>query len=59
MAKLEVREETYPAKWELLGGGGLIAFFRNDEVPARFHPLGLENELIFAPVLLSGTSAPC
>jgi aldehyde:ferredoxin oxidoreductase len=39
-----------------LGGRGLTSTIINAEVPPRADPLGLENKLIFAPGILSGTS---
>ncbi|MFV0466033.1 MAG: aldehyde ferredoxin oxidoreductase C-terminal domain-containing protein [Lachnospiraceae bacterium] len=47
-----------PAKYVGLGGRALTSNFINDEVKPTCHPLGRNNKLIFAPGLLSGTSAP-
>ena len=50
--------EDVPEKYKSLGGRGLTSHFINDEVKPTCHPLGKNNKLIFAPGLLSGTSAP-
>ena len=49
---------TVPDKYAGLGGRALTSNFVNDEVKPTCHPLGKNNKLIFAPGLLSGTSAP-
>lgn len=42
-----------------LAGRSLTSKIVAIEVPANAHPLGKENKLIFAPGLLTGTTAPC
>lgn len=46
-----------PEKYVGLGGRALTSGFVADEVKPTCHPLGKNNKLIFAPGLLSGTSA--
>lgn len=58
MTAKEVKVEGVPEKYQGLGGRALTSQFILDEVPATCHPLGANNKLIFAPGLLSGTSAP-
>ena len=50
--------EPVPEKYSGFGGRALTSNFVNDEVKPTCHPLGRNNKLIFAPGLLSGTSAP-
>ena len=57
MTTKEVTTEEVPEKYAGLGGRGLTSNFVNDEVKPTCHPLGKNNKLIFAPGLLSGTSA--
>lgn len=57
MANLGVTVEDMPEKYSGLGGRALTSSFINDEVKATCHPLGKNNKIIFAPGLLSGTSA--
>ncbi|KAB3532516.1 aldehyde ferredoxin oxidoreductase family protein [Alkaliphilus serpentinus] len=54
--KVEIQE--VPEKYVGLGGRGLTSNFVNDEVKPTCHPLGKNNKIIFAPGMLSGTSAP-
>ncbi len=58
MTTLEVKTDEVPEKYIGLGGRGLTSNFVADEVKPTCHPLGKNNKLIFAPGLLSGTSAP-
>lgn len=58
MSNLEVITSDVPEKYLPMGGRGLTSHFIADEVPAKAHPLGKNNKLIFAPGLLSGTRAP-
>lgn len=58
MTTLQVTYGDMPEKYIGLGGRALTSNFVNDEVKATCHPLGKNNKLIFAPGLLSGTSAP-
>ena len=41
-----------------LGGRGLSSTIVHDEVPPTCHPLGPNNKLVFAPGIVTGTSAP-
>ena len=58
MTTRETSIEAVPEKYAGLGGRALTSNFVNDEVKPTCHPLGKNNKLIFAPGLLSGTSAP-
>jgi aldehyde:ferredoxin oxidoreductase len=42
-----------------LGGRGLTSTIIAKEVPANCHALSKDNKLIFAPGILTGTTAPC
>lgn len=57
MSNLTVKREPVPAEWAPLGGRALTSTIVAKEVPPLCHPLGENNKLIFAPGLLSGTSA--
>lgn len=57
MTTQEVTTEKVPEKYMGLGGRGLTSSFINAEVKPTCHALGKNNKLIFAPGLLSGTSA--
>lgn len=58
MTTLQVTTMDVPEKYAGLGGRALTSNFVNDEVNPTCHALGKNNKLIFAPGLLSGTSAP-
>jgi len=58
MTTLQVTTEAVPEKYMALGGRALTSNFVNDEVKPTCHALGKNNKMIFAPGLLSGTSAP-
>jgi len=58
MTSLKVTIGEVPEKYMSLGGRALTSNFIADEVKPTCHPLGRNNKLIFAPGLLSGTSAP-
>lgn len=58
MTDLTVKFEEVPEKYRLLGGRGLTSNMVFDEVPPSCHPLGSNNKLVFAPGLVTGTSAP-
>jgi len=58
MTTLQVTTEAVPEKYAALGGRALTSNFVNDEVKPTCHALGKNNKMIFAPGLLSGTSAP-
>lgn len=57
MSDKSVRVEAVPEKWQGLGGRGLTSTIVADEVRPTCHPLGKDNKLVFAPGLLSGTTA--
>lgn len=57
MNDLSVRIEEIPRKWAGLGGRGLTSGIIAEEVNPICHPLGPRNKLVFAPGLLSGTTA--
>ena len=54
VAKGTVRREPVPARWERLGGRGLIARVLLDEIDPTCDPLGPGNKLIWASGLLVG-----
>lgn len=58
MTSLKVTTEAVPEKYIGLGGRALTSNFVADEVKPTCHALGKNNKMIFAPGLLSGTSAP-
>ncbi len=47
-----------PDKYKLMGGRWLTSSIVCDEVPPDCHPLGPNNKLVFAPGIVTGTSAP-
>ncbi len=57
METLTTSIEEVPAEWAGHGGRGLTSTIIAAEVEPTCHPLGPNNKLIFAPGLLSGTSA--
>jgi aldehyde:ferredoxin oxidoreductase len=57
MSDLTTRMEAVPPEWAGLGGRALTSTIVAKEVSPTCHPLGVNNKLIFAPGLLSGTSA--
>jgi aldehyde:ferredoxin oxidoreductase len=57
LTHLTVHTEAVPAAWLGLGGRALTSAIVAAEVPPTCHPLGPNNKLVFAPGLLSGTSA--
>ena len=50
--------EDVPEKYKVLGGRGLTSSMVCDEVTPTCHPLGANNKLVFAPGIVTGTSAP-
>ena len=58
MTRLAVAVEPYPENWALLGGRALSARILLEECDASCNPLGPDNVLVFAPGVLTGTSAP-
>jgi aldehyde:ferredoxin oxidoreductase len=49
--------EDVPEAYKLLGGRGITSAIVHDEVPPTCHPLGPNNKLVFAPGIVTGTSA--
>ncbi|MFZ5597289.1 MAG: aldehyde ferredoxin oxidoreductase family protein [Bacillota bacterium] len=58
MTTKELKVESIPENYSALGGRALTSQIVFDEVIPTCDPLGPFNKLIFAPGLLSGTSAP-
>ncbi len=58
MSTETVTSEPYPDEWKILAGRALTARMLLEKVEAKCDPLGVENKLIIAPGLLTGTSAP-
>lgn len=50
--------EDVPQEWQHLGGRALTSAIVAKEVDPSCHPLGKNNKLVFAPGLLTGTTAP-
>ncbi len=50
--------EDGPEGYKLLAGRGLTSTMIHDEVDPTCHPLGPNNKLVFAPGIVTGTSAP-
>ncbi len=57
MNDLSYSIEDVPEEWMGLGGRGLTSTIVAKEVDPECHPLGPNNKLVFAPGLLSGTTA--
>ncbi len=57
MTDLTSKLEEVPAAWAGHGGRGLTSTIVAAEVEPTCHPLGPKNKLVFAPGLLSGTTA--
>jgi len=57
MSDLSTSIEDVPADWAGHGGRGLTSTIVAAEVEPTCHPLGPRNKLVFAPGLLSGTTA--
>jgi aldehyde:ferredoxin oxidoreductase len=57
MTDLSFKIEEVPSEWMGLGGRALTSTIVAQEVDPECHPLGPNNKLVFAPGLLSGTSA--
>ncbi len=58
MTDCTYRLDEVPAVYKSLGGRGLTSTMVRDEVPPLCHPLGPNNKLVFAPGIVTGTSAP-
>ncbi len=50
--------EEVPEAYKSLGGRGLTSTIVAEEVDPLCHPLGPSNKLVFAPGIITGTSAP-
>jgi aldehyde:ferredoxin oxidoreductase len=50
--------EDAPKEYKLLAGRGLTSTMIHDEVDPTCHPLGPNNKLVFAPGIVTGTTAP-
>lgn len=50
--------QDVPEAYQLLGGRALSSTIVHDEVDPLCHPLGPGNKLVFAPGIVTGTSAP-
>jgi len=59
MSNRSIKKETISGDYEGLGGRALTSAIVDKEVIPDCHPLDQHNKLVFAPGLLSGTSAPC
>jgi len=57
MSNLSYKIEEVPSHWMGLGGRGLTSTVIAEEVDPECHPLGPNNKMVFAPGLLSGTTA--
>lgn len=57
MTNLSTTIEAVPPEWAGLGGRALTSTIVAKEVIPTCHPLGANNKLVFAPGLLSGTTA--
>jgi len=57
MSDMSFKVEEVPDEWKGLGGRGLTSTIVAAEVNPTCHPLGPNNKLVFAPGLLSGTTA--
>ncbi len=58
MTNMNVTTEDVPREWAGLGGRALTSAIVAREVDPTCQPLGKYNKLVFAPGLLTGTSAP-
>ncbi len=58
LTEMEITEEKLPEKFRRKGGRGLTSEMVLDEVDPEAHPLGKNNKLVFAPGMVTGTSAP-
>jgi len=58
MTDRSAKLEDVPDKYGGLGGRGLTSSIVADQVPPTCHPLGPNNVLVFAPGIVTGTTAP-
>lgn len=57
MSNLKTSIEDLPKEWQGLGGRAMTSAIIAKEVEPTCHPLGAKNKLVFAPGILTGTSA--
>jgi len=58
MTNLKAEFEDLPEEYNTLGGRGLTSTIVAKEVPPTCNPLGIHNKLVFAPGIVTGTTAP-
>jgi len=58
MNNLEAKFEDLPGDYISLGGRGMTSTIVSKEVPPTCNPLGPHNKIVFAPGIVTGTSAP-
>ncbi|MDP0941787.1 aldehyde ferredoxin oxidoreductase N-terminal domain-containing protein, partial [Klebsiella quasipneumoniae] len=58
MTDRTVKVEEVPAAYREMGGRWLTSTIVAQEVDPTSHPLGPGNKLVFAPGIVTGTSAP-
>lgn len=58
MNDLSVKKEDVSENYRVLGGRALTSTIISTEVNPTCHPLGPNNKLVFAPGIITGTTAP-
>ena len=58
MTNLKAKYEDLPEDYKALGGRGLTSTIVAKEVPPTCDPIGLHNKLVFAPGIVTGSTAP-
>jgi aldehyde:ferredoxin oxidoreductase len=58
MSNLTTKFEDLPEEYKALGGRGLTSTIVAKEVPPTCDPIGIHNKLVFAPGIVTGTTAP-
>lgn len=58
MSDQTIKKEAVSEKYRVLGGRALTSTIIADEVNPTCHPLGPNNKIVFAPGIVTGTSAP-
>lgn len=58
LSNLSMKSEPVPERYNMLGGRGLTSTIIYNEVNPITHPLSEGNKLVFAPGVLTGTTAP-
>ena len=58
MTNLTTETQEVPEKYRAMGGRWLTDSIVSDEVDPQCHPLGPNNKVVFAPGIVTGTSAP-